>query len=549
MQALHLAGTLEVTLSSSLALFLTATWLLVSFGGLVALIWALQTGQFSGGADSAEAIFEAGEVGQTEDPAAFDGRRLSPQHDPLDHNYVALRTRADTSSRDPVLWLIGSAALWLVIGSFFGLIASLKFNLPDWLAATPQLTFGRVRPMHLNAVIYGWLSMAGMGVSLWLLPRLLRTELRGNRFALFGTHLWNLGIVLGLACLAEGYTDGLEWLEFPWPVDILFVIAGALIGIPILMTLKHRQVSHIYVSTWYIGAAFVWFPILFLVGNLPGLHFGVEHAAANWWYAHNVLGLWATPFGLAAAYYFIPKVTGQPIFSYRLSFLGFWSLALFYSQAGIHHLIGGPVPAWLVTLSMVASVSMVIPVIAVAINHHFTVVGHFRKMIYSPTLRFVVLGAVAYTFVSAQGCFQSVRSFNTLTHFTHYTVAHAHMGVYGFVSLILFGSIYFMMPRLTGWEWPYPSLISAHFWSIFVGFAIYFLFLSWGGLLQGRALLDGSLPFLESVRVMYPYFWARTIGGSLMTLGHLLFASHLALMIYRRGPHREEPAYLGGGKK
>lgn len=539
--------------------FLFAFSFLGSIGALLVLIWAISRRQFGNSNESARTIFDPGEEGQPEEPALS---KISAQqlaevidhggqitHAPLSDSErardLSARVEADQSSRLPVLLLLGSSVFWLLMASTFGLIASIKFNWPDWLNQSAWLTFGRLRPLHLNVAAYGWLSMAGMGVSLWLIPRLMRSPLQNPGAALWGTGFWNLGMIAGTLALFAGWSDGIEWLEFPWQIDILFVIAGALIATPIIQTLTVRHVNHLYVSSWYIIAAFVWFPILFLIANIPYVHFGVEHAAVNWWFAHNVLGLWLTPFGLGAAYYFIPKVLGKPIHSYQLSLIGFWSLALFYSQVGIHHLIGGPVPTWLVTLSIVTSVSMIIPVIAVAINHHMTIWGNFRTLRYSPTLRFIVLGAIMYTLTSLQGSLQSLRSINTLTHFTHFTVAHAHFGVYGFVSFILFGSIYFLMPRVVQREWPYPKLISAHFWSVLVGFGIYFIFLSIGGILQGMAMLDAQQPFMNSVTVTLPYLLARTIGGTLMTLGHLIFAYHFLALVLNWGPERHEPAQLG----
>ena len=218
------------------------------------------------------------------------------------------------------------------------------------------------------------------------------------------------------------------------------------------------------------------------------------------------------------------------------------ALALFYSQVGLHHLIGGPVPTWAVTISIVHSVMMVIPVVAVAVNHHMTVAAHWRLLLYSPTLRFVTLGAVMYTASSLQGSMQALRSVNEITHFTHYTVAHAHLGLYGFYSLIMFGAIYFIMPRLTGREWPYPKAIAAHFWLVFVGFGIYFVFLSIGGWLQGLAMQDASRPFMESVTLTLPYLVARSVGGGIMTLGHIVFAVHAYVALTRSGPAREDAA-------
>lgn len=521
-------------------------------GGIAALallVVAILRRRIEWGGGGASVIFDAGEEGQVEEPAAeceaqsaalvraVDPHRTAPPAGRSAEDIEARRV-ADRSSREPVVAFLRWAIAWLVVGSLLGLTASLKLTFPDWLSSSAALTFGRVRPLHLDLVVYGWASMAAVATALWMAPRLAKRPLVVPRVAVWGFRLWNLGMVLGAVAVASGWTDGLEWLEFPWPIDILFVLGGGMAGVPIIVTLVTSKVPHAYVSAWYLGAAFLWFPILFVVANVPYLHFGVEHATVNWWFAHNVLGLWVTPIGLACAYYFIPKVIGRPIHSYALSMVGFWSLALFYSQVGTHHLVGGPVPTWLVTLSIVHSVMMLVPVVSVAINHHATMIGRFGALRHSPTLRFIVLGAMMYTLTSVQGSFEALRSINRVTHFTHFTVAHAHMGLYGFVSFALFGSIYFLLPRVMEREWPFPGLIRIHFWCALVGIAVYVVGLSIGGVLQGMAMVDPDQSFLASMRVTIPWLHARTVGGALMTVGHLAFAAHAYVMIAGRGPER-----------
>jgi len=540
---------MDFTVSVLLATFILSVLALFVF------IASMAKGLFGSGGAAAVQIFDADELGTVEDPAATAKQRGSLQQ-AMDPGHamqrrsaweVATRLRADQSSSLVVGVCLTMAVVWLVLASLAGLVSSIKLHAPDWWVGQAWLTFGRIRPVHLNLVGYGWCSMAGIGVAIWLIPRLLKTELVGAKYALFGGALWSLGVVAGTVAIATGHSDGLEWLEYPWQIDILLVIGGAMVGFPLWLTLLRRKVEHLYVSVWYIGAGLLWFPILFLIANWPGLHFGVQQATMNWWYGHNVLGLWFTPLALAASYYFIPKVLGKPIHSYNLSLLGFWSLAFFYSQVGGHHLIGGPVPSWLITISIVQSMMMVVPVIAVAINQHLTVLGSFRALLYSPTLRFIVLGGMMYTAASVQGSMQALRSVNTITHFTHYTVAHAHLGLYGFFTMIMFGSIYFIMPRVMKWEWPYPWMISAHFWLVLVGFGIYFTGLSFGGWYQGLAMLDKDIPFMQSVALTIPYLQARTVGGAVMTLGHLVFAAHFLMMGWKFGPRRLGAALLAPG--
>ncbi|MFQ3578403.1 MAG: cbb3-type cytochrome c oxidase subunit I, partial [Verrucomicrobiia bacterium] len=252
----------------------------------------------------------------------------------------AERAEIDASTRFPVLVLFAGSVFWLLVGSLFAMIASWKFHDPQFLSDFAWQTFGRIRPAHLNAVIYGWASQVGIGVSIWLFARLCRVKLQAGGLVIAATVLWNIGIFAGLGGILLGQSSGVEWLEFPPYATFILFIAYALLGIWAVVMFRFRKPGHVYVSEWYLLAAFFWFPWLYATANV--LIFlvptqGVVQAAVNWWFAHNVLGLWFTPIGLAAAYYFIPKVTGRPVHSYYLSALGFWSLALFYSWNGMHH--------------------------------------------------------------------------------------------------------------------------------------------------------------------------------------------------------------------
>jgi cytochrome c oxidase cbb3-type subunit 1 len=543
----------------------TVTILLSSFilsiTGLFVFIWSLRKRLFDTTAAAANVIFSDGEIGRGEEPAATPSQRaglrervagqagspLSPGEEATLQRQLELRAEADRSSAFVCFMFLSCAVVWLVAGSLAGLTSSIKLHEPDWLTQQAWLTFGRIRTIHLNIIAYGWAPMAAFGIANWLLPRLLKTPLVGARSAILGCMLWNAGLIAGVGCIAAGISDGMEWLEIPWQVDILIVIGGAFMGLPLVYTLQARKVSHLYVSVWYMGAALFWFPILFLIANLPAVHFGVEQATMNWWFGHNVLGLFYTPMALASVYYFLPKIIGRPVQSYNLSLLGFWTLAFFYGQVGGHHLIGGPVPGWLITLSIVQSMMMIVPVLAFSFNQHMTMRGYFSKLIYSPTLRFIVLGGMMYTASSLEGSFEALRSVSTVAHFTHFTVAHAHLGLYGFFTMVMFGSIYFVMPRVMSWEWPYPGLIAAHFWLVVVGFSIYFIGLSIGGWLQGLAMLDAAKPFMDSVKVTIPYLQSRSVGGAIMVVGHLVFAGHFAAMVLRYGPARTGAALLHTG--
>ncbi len=466
----------------------------------------------------------------------------------VDRDEVLRRAEIDASCRLPVMAFFASSVVWLLVGSALALLASWKLHSPEFLADWSWLTFGRVRPAHLTVVAYGWASMAGIGALLWLEARLCRVTLPLQGLLLAGCALWNVGVAGGTIEILAGRGTSVEWLEIPPFWAGLLAVVFLLITVVSMMMFAARRVSHIYVSQWYLFGAVLWFPFLYVMANWL-IHMevvrGVTQAATNWWFAHNVLGLWLTPIGLAAVYYLLPKILGVPIYSYHLSLLGFWTLALFYNWAGTHHLIGGPLPAWLVTVGVVGSVMMLIPVATVALNHHMTTRGHFARLRESPTLRFTVFGAMSYTAVSVQGSLTALRSVNEVVHFTHYTVAHAHLGVYAFYSMVIWAVIYYAIPRLTGREWPSARLIAVHFWCAAVGMAIYWVGLTWAGVRQGMLMNDADVAFLDVVRYTIPYLWSRSLAGVLMTAGHLVFAWQLLRVLLPGQRRVRGPALFG----
>ena len=471
-------------------------------------------------------------------PATIDRRT-----DEFPETVASWRRSVDAAARLPVLAYVLSGVFWLLVGTTFALIASFKLHEADWLGQTAALTFGRVRPAHLATMIYGWLSMVDVGIMIWLWGRLLKTPVRHPWVLLASCGLWNLGVLVGTVGLLAGFSTGVEWIEMPVVAFFGIVPALGLVAFALLSSLPRRRVRHLYISVWYLGACMLWTPILLIAVLLP-IYSGVPHATVNWWFAHNILGLWLTPIGLAAAYYFIPKVVGRPVYSYHLSYLGFWTLALFYNWAGVHHLVGGPPPQWLVTVSIVFSAMMIIPVLVVAVNHHMTAFARIKRVVYSPTLRFVVFGAMSYTVVSLQGALMPFRSLMEVTHFTHHTIAHSHLGVYAFATMVAFGSVYYILPRVTGWEWASRRLIAVHFWTTGLGIGMYVVGLTAGGIIQGLMMNDASVPFIDVVNATKPWLWSRSIAGVLITVGHLTFAYLVWQIVRHRGPVPEGPVYF-----
>ena len=458
------------------------------------------------------------------------------------------RREIDSSCRGPVLHYAASAVAWLLVGTTLAVVASVKLHSPYFLTGSEYLTFGRVRMAHLQAVGIGWSAMAGMGGACWLMCRLSRATLLYPKLLHVAAGLWNVGMVANVLGILAGHGRSVEWLDSPPYVAPFLVASIGIFSVWTAATFVRRREPHVYVTQWYILAAGFWVPVLYLV--TVGMIFwvrstGVMQMVVNWWFGHNYLGLWLTPMGVGAAYYLIPKIIGRPVHSYYLSIIGFWALALFYSWAGIHHLIGGPIPAWLATASTVGSMMMFIPVIAVAINHHMTMLGSFHVLRYSPALRFTVFGAMTYTAVSFQGSIESLKDFSEVAHFTHYTVAHAHLGAYGFFTMVMFGLFYYMIPRLTGREWFSARLISLHFWCDAVGISIYFVSLTVGGWWQGRMLNDPNVPFGNIVEYVRPYLFTRSVAGCLMGVGHVAFALLLVANLAGWGRKRGiGPAYF-----
>lgn len=454
---------------------------------------------------------------------------------------AAERAAIDASCRGPVLFFAASAIVWLLVGSVLAILASVKLHSPYFFTASPELTFGRVRMAHLQAMGYGWLSLATVAALLWQMCRLSRAELVYPKLLICSGVLWNIGEFLAVVGIIMGDATSVEWLEAPAYAPPFFIAAVGIVSAWTVAVFRRRREPHVYVTQWYILGAIFWFPWLYLVAQFMifwSTAAGVVQPIVNWWFGHNVIGLWFTPVAVGTAYYLIPKIIGRPIHSYYLSIIGFWSLALFYSWAGMHHLIGGPIPGWLASASTVGSMMMLIPVLAVAINHHMTMRGHFHRLRYSPALRFTVFGAIAYTLVSVQGSFEALKDFSEVAHFTHYTVAHAHLGVYGFVTMIMFGLFYYMVPRLTGREWASSTLIRIHFWSVAVGISIYFAGLSIGGWWQGRMLNNPNVPFANIVNYTLPYLFSRSIAGTLMTAGHLAFTVLFVMNVAGWGQQR-----------
>jgi cytochrome c oxidase cbb3-type subunit 1 len=426
------------------------------------------------------------------------------------------------------------ATVWLIFATALGLLLSLKLSYPNLLDFS-FASYGRLRPIHTNALFWGWTSMAMVALCLFVVPRTSRTQLHSLKLARVALWMWNVAVAAGSVALAMGISNGdQEYREFVWPIMAIFA-AGMLVHLyNFYRTVEEREIEEIYISNWYIIAALIWTATLVTVGYLPWYQHGLAQANIQGYYMHQGVGMWFTPVVLGLTYYFLPKFLNRPIYSYSLGVLAFWTQLVFYTLIGAHHFIFSPIPWWIQTTAIVFSVGMMVPVWAGTGNFVLTMRGKWRTIGRSYSVPFILAGAVCYGLVSTQGTFESFRWTNLYWHFTNFTIGHSHFTMYGFVAFLIWGGIYGLLPRLTGRE---PSIIAVgvHFWFAMIGMGVYVVALSIGGTIQGTDWVR-LRPFIDSVTDMAPYWLWRSVGGTLMFLSHIIFAYNLYKMRPRTLP-------------
>ncbi len=425
-----------------------------------------------------------------------------------------------------------SSIVWIVVGMGLGLLGALEFSFPDLTKGVPQLAFTHVRPAHVNMVAFGWLSMANIGSALYIIPALCKTKLYSEKFANFICYVWNFVIAAGCWSLMNGYTEGREYAELREPFDILVLVGLFALSYNLFRTVLNRNVKKLYVSVWYIMGAFFWMPLVYLVGNrtfvaMDGLNDGI----LNWFYGHNILGLWFTVLGVGIAYYMLPKMSGKPVWSHSLSMMGFWTIAFFYAPTGTHHLLQSPVPEWLKALAVIFSAALVIPVITVLTNFYMTMKGSWWMLSTNMPLRFVLTGALFYLFTCIQGPFQATRGVNWYIHFTQWVVGHAHAALLGTFTFFVIGSLYYGIQRLTGRRIYSVRLVKWHYWLLFIGFSIFYLTLTIAGLQQSVGWALGY-PVAQWSLTLAPMWLCRAIGGVMMFTSSCLFAYNIYMTMH-----------------
>lgn len=449
--------------------------------------------------------------------------------------------QVDASIRGAALFFVVSAVAWLIVGSALTLMSAYQSYQPGFMSGCEFVTYGRLYPASLNALLFGWGCNVIFAIGLWIIARLSLVPICNAALLVVAGLFWNLGLSVGLAGILCGDLTGAEFLELPGYATPLLLFAYTLIGLWGIMAFRMRRGQGVYVSQWYILAALFWFPWSYTIAQFMVVWFpvrGVVQSIVSYWFMYNMYNLWLTPMALATAYYVIPKVLGRPIHSYTLALLGFCSLALLGCWTGMAHMIGGPIPIWMSSVGIVASVMMVIPVIAVTLNLYLSVQGARTEVWRSPALRFVMFGIFSYGCVGMLDALMSLRSVNEIAHFTSVVSGQTQYLFHSFFAMVMFGGLYFMLPRVTRREWPSVTLIYVHFWGSAAGITVMVLALFVGGWLAGMQMNDATVPFADIVHSMLPWLKVRSIGLICLILGYLAFAINFCWMLAATGSVR-----------
>jgi len=442
--------------------------------------------------------------------------------------------------------------IWGVVGMLVGVIVAAQLAFPDLTPHWSFLSYGRLRPLHTNAVIFAFGGSALFATSYYVVQRTCHTRLFSDGLAAFTLWGWQLIIVLAAVTLPLGITSGKEYAELEWPIDLLIAVVWVSYAIVFFGTIFKRKIEHIYVANWFFGAFILTVALLHIVNSaaLPvsltksySAYAGVQDAMVQWWYGHNAVGFFLTAGFLGMMYYFMPKQAERPVYSYRLSIVHFWALIFTYMWAGPHHLHFTALPDWTQSLGMVFSLILLAPSWGGMINGVMTLSGAWHKLRTDPILKFLIASISFYGMSTFEGPMMSIKTVNALSHYTDWTVGHVHSGALGWVGMISMGAMYYLLPRLAGKREMYSvKAIEVHFWVATLGIVFYIAAMWIAGVMQGlmwRAVNpDGSLTyaFIESIKATYPYYSIRLLGGVLYLAGMIIMAWNMFMTIREPKP-------------
>jgi cytochrome c oxidase cbb3-type subunit 1 len=442
------------------------------------------------------------------------------------------------------------AVVWGVVGMLVGVIVAAQLSWPALNFDIPWLSFGRLRPLHTNAVIFAFGGCALMGSSFWVVQRTCQVPLFAPKLASFMFWCWQLVIVSAAISLPMGFTRGKEYAELEWPITLLITVAWVAYAIVFFGTIAKRRVRHIYVANWFYGAFILAVALLHIVNGLSmpaswmksySVYAGVQDAMVQWWYGHNAVGFFLTAGFLGMMYYFVPKQAGRPVYSYRLSIVHFWALIFTYMWAGPHHLHYTALPDWTQSVGMLFSLILLAPSWGGMINGIMTLSGAWDKLRTDPILRFLIVALSFYGMATFEGPMMAIKTVNSLSHYTDWTIGHVHAGALGWVGMITMGSLYYLIPRLYGQTKMYSvRAIELHFWICTLGVVFYIAAMWVAGVMQGMMWRevnpDGTLAytFVESVKATFPFYVVRLVGGLMYLTGMLIMAWNTVMTARQR---------------
>ena len=457
---------------------------------------------------------------------------------------------------DVVRWFTVMAVVYLVVGAAVGVYIASELAWPFLNFDSPYLSFGRLRPLHTNAVIFAFGGCTLMATAFYTVQRTCGVKLWSEKLAWFTFWGWNAVIVLAVVTLPLGLTQSKEYAELIWPIDVAIAVVWVIFAWNFFGTIAVRRVKHLYVAIWFYMSFVITIAVLHIVNSLAipatlarsyPVFAGLTDGLVQWWYGHNAVGFFLTTPFLGLMYYFLPRAAERPVYSYRLSIIHFWALVFLYIWAGPHHLLYSALPDWAQTLGMVFSIMLLAPSWGGMLNGLLTLRGAWDRLRTDPILKFMVVAVSFYGMSTFEGPMMSIRSVNGLAHFTNWVIGHVHSGALGWVGMMSFGTLYWLLPRLWNRELAHPKMATQHFWLATIGIVLYTVSMWVAGLMEGlqwRALNEsGQLAnpiFLDIVHRLMPYYWMRVLGGTLYLTGMVMFLFNVVKTI--RGPEREATA-------
>ena len=463
---------------------------------------------------------------------------MSKEINQTTYNYKVVRQFAITT------------VLWGIVGMAVGVLIAAQLVWPALNFDTAWFSFGRLRPLHTNAVIFAFGGSALFATSLYVVQRTCQARLMSDGLASFMFWGWQLVIVATAITLPMGFTSSKEYAEMEWPIDILIAIVWIAYAILFFGTIMKRKTKHIYVANWFYGAFIITVAVLHIGNSLAipvtltksySIYAGTVDAMMQWWYGHNAVGFFLTAGFLGIMYYFVPKQAERPVFSYRLSIVHFWALISLYVWAGAHHLHYSALPDWAQSAGMVMSLILLAPSWGGMINGMMTLSGAWHKLRTDPILRFLVVSLSFYGMSTFEGPMMSIKTVNALSHNTDWTIGHVHSGALGWVAMVSIGAIYHLIPRLFGIQGMYSTpMINLHFWLATAGTVLYIAAMWVNGIMQGlmwRAVnTDGTLTysFVESLEASHMGYLVRFIGGAIFLAGMIVMALNVWLTVKQK---------------